>query len=88
MQLVQNITADSLRSRSGEGDNRHSRKSFSEHAQFFIIWSKVMAPLAHAMYLVDDESGEFTIAVEPQQAITEFRRLGYLFRSYIEQFQI
>ena len=82
-EAVGNLLPREVVGRRGERDTRHVRETLGDDGQADIFGAEVVAPLRHAMRLVDREQGDFRAAEQCQAA-----RCQQSFRRDIKQVEI
>ena len=55
----------------GQGDARHGGKAVVENRQLAVLGPEIVAPLGHAMGLVDGEQGQFAAIQQVEEAVGE-----------------
>lgn len=85
---MENVAPDALGGGGGERDDRHLRVLLLEEAELLVVGPKVVAPLADAMHLVDDEPGELAGPVEGLEAVGEFGRERQLLGGDVEELEV
>ena len=80
MQTIDDFLAGAHVRRGGQGNARHRGEQFGQLAQLQVFGTEIMAPLRHAVGLVDGEQGHLQTLQERQHA-----RLHQAFRRQIEQ---
>ncbi|MNQ74351.1 hypothetical protein D3C85_891060 [compost metagenome] len=79
MQALNDLLTGAHVRRGGQGDARHTGKKLGQLAQLQVFRAEVMAPLRHAMRLVDGEQGDLQALQKGQHA-----RLHQAFRGQVE----
>ena len=68
------VELDALGRRRRQRDERHVGEVVLERRQLFVVGTEVVAPLRHAVRLVDDEARELAVARERRQAVLQLAR--------------
>ena len=82
---MKNVSSDSGSGRGSESNERHSRIGFPQHMELLVVWSKVMAPLRHAVSLVNYKSRQKLSVVKRGEDVQSLLTAGQTLRSEIEK---
>ena len=84
MQALHHVGTGQVVGGGGQGDARHARIALVQQGQLAVFGAKVVAPLAHAMRLVNGKQGQLPLGVQGIEQAQKARRDQPL-RGHVQQ---